>query len=565
MGMPNVGKSVLFGKLTGLNVAAANFAGTTVEYTAGTATFGGQHCELQDVPGTYSLQAGNQAEQVAVQMLNDTPDAVIVVLDALNLEAGLALLLQIQRFGIPTIAAVNRIDLVDPDTINLEHLERHLHGIRCVAVSAVSGQGLATLRQVTAEQLTYNAPSRNKEPELEDFDPWPAAEAAAADALGGSDGHSHTSVRRTWDHRLVAPMPGIPIALAVMAAVFTVVIGAGMGFRRFVLLPLLRGALFPAITTWISALPLPDAATAILIGDYGVLIKGIEWPFALVFPYVISFYAAFALLEDSGYLPRLAALLDGIFRRLGIGGSSVIPLLLGYGCGIPAIMATRALPSRKQRLIVTWLVCLSVPCVSQTGAFIALLAEYSLGLLGLVFLISIAVMITAGLLLDSLLPGASPGIVLELPPLLPPNGRIIGKKIWMRAHSYLYDGAAPMIVAILAAAVLYELGILYWIGTAMEPLVTRLLLLPSEASVPLLMGIVRRELTVLPLLDMQLSTIQLLTGSVVALLYIPCIAMVVTVARELGIKIAIAVLAGTTLTAFAGGTVVAQLGGILLH
>lgn len=122
-----------------------------------------------------------------------------------------------------------------------------------------------------------------------------------------------------------------------------------------------------------------------------------------------------------------------------------------------------------------------------------------------------------------------------------------------------------MIVAILAAAVLYELGILYWIGTAMEPLVTRLLLLPSEASVPLLMGIVRRELTVLPLLDMQLSTIQLLTGSVVALLYIPCIAMVVTVARELGIKIAIAVLAGTTLTAFAGGTVVAQLGGVLLH
>lgn len=567
MGMPNVGKSVLFAQLTGLNVAAANFAGTTVEYTSGSARFGAFTCQLQDVPGVYSLQAANQAEQVAVSMLRSSPQAVIMVLDAVNLEAGLALLLMLRQFRIPVIAAVNRVDLLLGIQIDYGLLQRALQGIPCVPVSALTGSGIARLRQATAAVLAGECQQILTSANL---DPWPEAERICAqvcfnEGLGVSaaDRANTESRARTLDSRLVSPFPGIPIAIGILAAVFALVIGAGMGIRRFFLLPILRGHIFPFITTFVGSLPLPHAAENILIGEYGVLIKGIEWPFALVFPYVICFYTAFAILEDSGYLPRLAVLMDGLFRRIGIGGSSVIPLLLGYGCGIPAIMATRALPSRKQRLIITWLVCLAVPCVSQTGAFIALLAEYQLALLPLLFLLSFVIMVIAGLLLDRLLPGSIPAIVLDLPPLLPPNRRILAKKILMRCRGYLADGAAPMLIAILGAAILYEFHILHWIGKIMEPVVSGVLNLPSEASIPLLLGLIRRELTVLPLLDMNLSTVQMMTGAVVALMYIPCIAMVVTTARELGIKTAVAIFTGTTIIAFALGGITATIGGWL--
>ncbi|GAB6091408.1 FeoB small GTPase domain-containing protein [Spirochaeta dissipatitropha] len=569
MGMPNVGKSVLFGRLTGLNVAAANFAGTTVEYTSGSSIFGAFSCHLQDVPGVYSLKAANQAEQVAVSMLESGPEAVILVLDALNLEASIALLLQVRRFGIPMIAAINRIDLLEDKQIDYSRLQQSLQGVPCIPVSALLSSGIEHLKQETARVLAGECQQilmHGHEDELFDYDPWPEAEELCRRVLTvdieNSGLQPAAAAARELDRKLVSPFPGIPVALGVMATVFAIVIGAGMGIRRFLLLPILRGYLFPLITGGVGALPLPMAVENILIGEYGVLIKGIEWPFALVFPYVISFYAAFALLEDSGYLPRLAVLLDGLFRRIGIGGSSIIPLLLGYGCGIPAIMASRALPSQKQRLIVTWLVCLAVPCVSQTGAFIALLAEQHFILLPLLFLISFMIMAAAGLVLDRILPGVIPPIVLDLPPMLRPNRGILAKKILMRCRGYIADGAAPMALAILGAAILYELHILHWIGRAMEPLVSGLLKLPSEASVPLLLGIIRRELTVLPLLDMDLSTVQLMTGSVVALMYIPCIAMVVTTARELGVKTAMAIFVGTTAIAFALGGLTAHIGGI---
>ena len=362
---------------------------------------------------------------------------------------------------------------------------------------------------------------------------------------------------------LVQPWPGIPIALGIVGLMFGLVIGLGMGLRRFLILPFFRGWVFPVIEAAVTAVVGPLWLRNILIGEYGFLIKGLDWPFALVLPYVISFYLGLSILEDWGYLPRLGVLLDGLYKKIGLNGACTIPLLLGYGCGIPAIMSTRSLPTRKQRVMVSAMVCFAVPCVSQTGAFISLLAERSIGAVALLFLLSIAAIVTLGALIDKLNPEAAPYTILEMPELLAPKPRILAKKVWMRVRHYIFDGAVPMIVAVLIAALLYELGILEILGEVFAPLISGWLRLPNEAVVPLILGIVRRELAVLPLIDMELTTLQFITSAVIALFYVPCIAMVATMAKEFGLKVAAATLAFTTFAALFFGGLLAQLGALL--
>jgi len=302
----------------------------------------------------------------------------------------------------------------------------------------------------------------------------------------------------------------------------------------------------------------------ILIGEYGFLIKGIEWPFSLVLPYVISFYMVLSILEDSGYLPRLGILLDGVFAKIGLNGSCVIPLLLGYGCGIPAIMATRTLPSRKLRIIIAQMVCFAVPCVSQTGAFISLLAERSIAAVIGIFLVSLAAMVLIGLVLDKVLKRPLPHTLVELPQLLWPKPRTLFKKVLMRVRRFIVDGAVPMIIAVFFASLLYELGVLKAAGEFLSPVISGWLNMPSEAAVPLILGIVRRELTVLPLIDMDLTSVQFFTGAIVALFYVPCIAMIASLAKEFSIKVAAATLFATTFAALFLGGIVARVGHYLV-
>ena len=359
---------------------------------------------------------------------------------------------------------------------------------------------------------------------------------------------------------LIRPWPGLPIALGIVGLMFGLVIGLGMGLRRFLLLPFFSSLVFPLIEATVVALVSPQWLRSILIGEYGFLIKGLEWPFALVLPYVLSFYLGLSVLEDWGYLPRLGVLLDGLLNKIGLSGSCIIPLLLGYGCGIPAIMATRSLSSRKQRVMISSMVCFTVPCVSQTGAFVSLLAERSLVAVLLLFLLSVLSVVVLGAVMDRVFRGDAPYTLMEVPELLLPRPRILLKKVLMRVRHYVLEGALPMIIAVLFVSILYETGVLTVAGRAFAPLISGWLNLPDEAVVPLVLGIVRRELAVLPLIDMDLTTLQFMTGAVVALFYVPCIAMVATMAKEFGIKVALLVLLLTTFAALFLGGLVAQAG-----
>ncbi len=582
MGPPNVGKSVIFNHLTGLSVSCANYAGTTVEFVAGKARINDREVVLVDVPGTYTLNATNQAEQVAVDMLRgrhkpgtqstcshcreesnvcaddlgSSPAAVICVVDANNLESSLYLLFQVLSFGLPTVVALNRVDLARDKNIHIdwEGLSRHL-GVPIVPMVAVEKKGFQELKNEIQNFL-----HRPFEPRLDwsQDKHWSMAEKLSREVTTGKPSQN-SSRRRRWGEMLVHPWPGLPLAIIILAVSFALIIGIGMQLRQLILLPFFRDLVIPQIVAVVQAFVPPGTIQNIMVGEYGFLVKGIEWPFALVMPYVLSFYGVMAALEDSGYLPRLGVLLDGLLNRIGLQGSSIIPLMLGYGCGIPGILATRALATGKERLIIATMICVAVPCISQTGAFIAMLAERSVSVVVAVFGLSFLALILAGLIMDKALKGPRPLTIMEIPELLPPRRDVLAKKIWIRFKRYVTDGALPMVVAVGIASVLYETGVMAAAGRFMSPLVEHWLLLPQEASVPLILGIMRRELAVLPLIEMDLTTLQLFVGATVGLFYVPCIAIVAILAREFSIKTAIFMLIATSATAFIIGGIFARM------
>ncbi len=577
IGAPNVGKSVIFNRLTGMDVSVANYAGTTVEFARGIGRIGEFEATLVDVPGTYTLSATNEAERVAIEMLSRPVDLVIAVADAVNLESSVYLVLQVLARRQPTVVVLNRIDVAAARGIAVDAAElSRLLGVAVAPTVAVTGKGFAQLHQLVAQTLREPPPAAgalHSATTTETAGLWPLAEEIAQ-AVHTVPAASQTARRRPFSLRrgsrrrfdseaLVRPWPGLAVALLVLALAFGLIVGLGMGMRQLLLLPIARGYLFPLLTAAVTRAIGPGLLQNILIGEYGLLIKGIEWPFTLVLPYVLSFYLAISLLEDSGYLPRFAVLLDGLLSKIGLRGSHSISLLLGYGCAIPGILSTRAMGSRRERLIVATLISLAVPCISQTGALFALLAESSVWLVVALFGLSFLVMIIAGLITDRLLPGARSQLVFELPELLMPRPAVMLQKLLARARNYLTDGALPMVVAVGVAALLYESGLLAQIGVLLAPLVTGWLRLPQQAAVPLLLGVVRRELTVLPLLDMPLTRLQLFVGATVGLFYVPCIAVVATLGREFGVRTAIGMLLLTTGTAFLLGGAIAQIGALL--
>lgn len=557
IGPPNVGKSVIFNRLTGLEVGMANYPGTTVDYKKGKASVGGEECHLIDVPGTYTLDASNQAEQIAVDMLEDDPGGVVCVLDAKNLESSLYLLLQVLEHEIPTVAVINRVDLIK-ERLDVEYLST-IMGVPVIKTVATKGKGIEKLRVLISELIGGEIAPGAKETKAS----WELAEDLDRKVKKKGLGEGKSKKGR-WGDLLVKPFPGILLAIVIMGFMFLLVVGAGLAMRRFIFLPIFDLYVFPPIVSVVERFTSEGAVRNILVGEYGFLIKAIEWPIGLVLPYIISFYTALSILEDSGYMPRLAVLLDGLFNKMGLSGAAIIPLLLGYGCAIPSIMSTRTMVGNKKRVIVSAMVCLSVPCVAQSGAFIALLAERSIMLVFVVFLFSLVTAFLFGLVLGKLFKIKKTPMIQEVPDLLVPDWRMFGKKLWIRVKNFLTNGALPMIYIIGAAAVLFETGLLDHVGRLLEPLVTGWLGLPSEASTPLILGIFRRELAVLPLLDMELTNLQLFVGAVIALFYVPCVAVLGMIAKEFGAKVSAVILLFTIFFSMLIGGLIFQIGGILL-
>ncbi|KAB2951808.1 ferrous iron transporter B [Heliorestis acidaminivorans] len=562
MGNPNVGKSVVFSKLTNKEVLSANYTGTTVGFTSGKTEYRGQVISLIDVPGTYSLESTSPAEEVAINMLGEGAHLILCVLDGTNLERNLNLALQLKQCDIPIVFAVNFLDIAEREGISIDTtaLARELDA-PVLPIIAIRNQGLQEVldQVVKTASIELKSCKPDGKPQKEQ---WQEISRIVDKVLRVEE--RQPTFRQRLGDWMLRPMPGLPIALLVLLVALGLVVGGGKALRAVFFLPVTHDLIVPAIKSFVALFVTEGLLFNILVGEYGVLVKMIEWPFALILPYIFLFYIVLAFMEDSGYMPRLGVLLDRTLRSMGLQGGNVVPLFMGYGCAVPAILGTRAATTYKERLIVATLVSLAIPCASQTGAFVALLGERSITVLILMLIISFGALVVAGNIMGRIIPGKIDPMLLEIPNLLLPDRKAITRKIWLRTKNFMVDAQLPLFFGIALAALMVETGALEVFGEYIKPLVSGWMGLPPEASLALVLGIIRRELGVLPLLEMDLTTLQLLVGSVVALFYVPCLAVFGVLFKEFGVKVAVYIVVLTITSAFFFAGLINQVGSLLL-
>jgi len=566
MGNPNVGKSIFFTELTGIHAMSGNYAGTTVHYMRGRVKIGGTEYNLIDVPGTYSLVPTSEAESVATKFVEAGASAIICVLDASNLERNLCLALELRRYKIPVVYVLNLMDVAQRHGISIDAklLAKELSAPVVTAV-AVKKQGLDELISQLASILESPGCQNNcgncatcPHGANETTDPWVRAKEITARV--STTHHGKPSFLDKLGESMMKPFPGIPIALFVIAMAIGFVVGGGMGIRVTALLPLVNGLIVPFFRNLFSSILPEGVFLNILVGEFGIFVISFEWILALIFPYVLLFYIVFTFLEDTGFLPRMSVLFDNIMRKLGIQGGSLIHMIMGYGCAVPAIIGTRAATSRKERLVIAAAICFAIPCISQTGAIISLLSAFGWWMLPAMMLFSLLLIMAVTIVAGKLVKGKVDPLLIEVPNLLMPHPRAYGRKILTRMRHFLKDAEVPMLIAIIIAALLAESGILSTIAVHAEPLVSRWLGLPEEAVIALILGIVRREMSVAPLIALNLTPLQAFVGGAVSLMYIPCLSVFAILTKEFKVRIALAITLSTIVLALLLGGIINQIG-----
>jgi len=539
MGNPNVGKSVIFSRLTGVRVISSNYPGTTVGFTRGYMKVCDEPAEVIDVPGSYTLEPTCEAEEVAAKMLKEG-DVVVNVVDATNLERNLYLTLQLLEKGIPLVVALNLWDDTKHRgiTIDVEKLETIL-GVPVVPTSALTGQGIRDL----VKSIPKASSPDNSSMTLGER--WTRI-GKIIDQVQRITHRHHRWYERLEDAS-VKPKSGAFIAAIILAASFFVIRFIGENLINFVFDPLFN-VLWTPVLMKLSALMggggfLHDVVVGKLISgeihfveSFGLLSSGFYVPFAMVLPYIVSFYFVLGLLEDVGYLPRLAVLLDTAMHRLGLHGYAIVPTMLGFGCNVPAVLATRVLESKRERFIAATLVCIAIPCASAQAMIFGLVGKYGGEYVALVYATLFLVWIVLGTILNRLLKGMSPELLIEIPPYRFPPWHTVFQKLAMRVRGFLIEAVPIILAAVLVINILFVIGVFDYIATAAAPVITGILGLPKESVTAIVIGFLRKDAALGMLALSALTAKQMVIGSVVLTMFFPCIATFVVLLRELGLK-----------------------------
>ncbi len=552
MGNPNVGKSGVFSRLTGTRVIISNYPGTTVDVSRGVTRLLDTQVKVIDAPGTYSLTPTNPAEEVAAGIL-DEADIVINVVDSTNLERNLYLTLELLERGIPVAIALNLWDEAGHQgiAIDVEGLEQLL-GVPVVPTVGLAGQGIREL----VERLDEARPSKTIQPMSEE-ERWATVGRITGEVQ--TIAHRHRTFRDRLTEASIKPASGLIIAFAVMAVTFLAVVTIGEGLAEYILEPLFD--LYTPFVMQLSDALGPGVLHDILIGhlidgelDYeqamGLLTTGLFVPFAMILPYIVAFYLALSVLEDTGYLPRLATLVDTFFHRLGMHGHGIVSVFLGLGCNVPGVFATRVLETKKQRFIAATLMSISIPCMAQIAMIFGVLGPFGMHYIVMVFVALMTVYIVVGLILGRIIPGESPEIFLEIPPYRMPNLRVTVSKTWMRVRGFVGEAIPYLFLGILFVNLLYTVGFLSWLATAFAPLMEVWLGIPGEASAALLVGFLRKDLAVGMLVPLGMTPEQLVIAVTMLSIYFPCVATFVVLLKELGARgmaVAVGIMATTAL------------------
>lgn len=602
-GQPNAGKSTIFNSVAGYRSATANFPGSSVTFFTSRAMILGREVEVVDLPGIYSLISSEEdAGEAETYLLEQPFDLIVNVVDASRLGRSLELTLQLlelerpmivalnmmdeaarggmevdvealsQQLGVPVVATVGQrgLGLKDLFRVALQHAHRNENAVPITLDREVeeSVEQVVTALETTGVRLTM--PGRFAGQKLLERDPHieglvygshpelktrvraiatvlQKAHGWSADQVISGSRHAvahcieeavvtHTRPKLGWrewtDRILLSSFFGGPVMVAILGFLFWVVFRVGQRLEA----PLvdLTGRLQVMLA---GALPPETLLGTVAAG----VLTGIAGGVAIVLPYLLPFLIGLAVLEDTGYLPRMAYILDNLMHRIGLHGKSVLPLMLGYGCSVPAIMAARILPTRDRRI--TAVLASFIPCSARTVVIFGLVAAYMGPWWALfIYLVNLVLIVLLGNILARKMKGAPPGLILEIPELQVPSLKTLVAKTWLTLKEFITIAWPLLVVSSVV------LGLLEWAHTAdsvnalLSPLTVTVLGLPAAVGMTLVFGILRKELTLVMLvqamgtaqLNMVLNDGQMLTFTLFVVFYVPCVATIAVMARELG-------------------------------
>lgn len=624
IGNPNVGKSVIFGLLTGKYVTVSNYPGTTVEVSYGNIALDGKKCVVVDTPGVNSLIPMSEDEKVTRDiLLKERPSLVIQVADSKNLKRTLLLTLQIAEMGLPMVLDLNMEDEARERGIIIDIQKlREILKTEVVTTIAPQRKGLKELKNsiinpsVPAVQARY-APTIEEYIEKislflssgtiskrsiavmilsgdESLKEWLTGNLSAEaikeverlrdecqlkmqENLSSAINKTRLDLAGDMANRVIKRIPseggklfsfigkvsmhplwGIPILFLVLFALyeFVGVFGAGT-LVNFFEKTIFGGYINPMATKVVKLVVPVGFIQEMLVGEYGLVTVALTYAIAIILPITAAFFIAFAILEDSGYLPRLAIMSNKIFNVMGLNGKAVLPMVLGLGCGTMAVMTSRILETRRDRIIITFLLALAIPCSAQLGVIMGMLSALSFKAMLIWTGCILFVLFFSGYLASKVVKGERTDFFLEIPPIRRPAVMNILIKTAGRVEWYLKEAVPLFILGTLILFLLHKMNLLVVLEKIASPVVVNLVGLPEKTTGSFILGFLRRDYGAAGLFAMAekglLTHIQSLVSLVTITLFIPCLANFFMIIKEMGLRIAAAMVAIVFPLAFLAG------------
>ena len=590
VGNPNVGKSLVFNFLSGLYVDVSNYPGTTVEYTRG--TYKGY--EIFDTPGVYGISAFTAEEAVTRDVVLES-DIILNIVDAVHLERDLFLTQQLIDMGKKIVVVLNFMDEVRKIGLEIDtKLLSSSLGVTVIETTATTKEGFDLIDDALANaRIGERSPALHHT--LHEMLKLTGSEAEALLILEGDEstaqrhgvapGHDReplyierrnrvnliinfvvsernvrTRIATLVGRWAVNPWTGIPMLFAALYLIYLfvgkLVADDLVDFTENTLghqiwEPWIRGIIAQVIA--------PDSAlSTLLVGEFGVITLTVTYLLFLLLPLVIAFYLSLAFMEDSGYLPRLAALVDRSLNALGLNGAAIIPLILGFGCVTMATITTRLLGSEREKTIAAAILQFAIPCSAQLAVVAALLAGAGFTVMVIYSITIFIIFVAVGTILHRVLPGSATPLLIDLPPIRFPRLDNVARKTAYRSYYFMKEATPWFFAGALGVGLLQLTGLLTVWQDLLEPFTTRWLQLPREASTAFVMGMVRRDFGAAGLYHLALSHYQILVALVTITLFTPCIASFMVMMKERGLREAFVVWAGTWIVAFAVGGLLSQ-------
>lgn len=582
-GNPNVGKSALFNALTGLYVDVANYPGTTLDMTCGRYN----DDVVIEAPGVYGLSAINKEEIITRDIILDA-DIVVNVINSIHPEQDLFLTLQLIDMGLPLVVALNMTDEAAQGgyTINAPLLEKLL-GVPVVPIAAVHGTGVETLKQkIYAARPGYPDPTLAEQlkrvtgvPGIREALLIIEGDAEISRRYGAPPGSGREAVYRRRRERanliagqvvsrtereipfaarlsnwMLLPATGLPLLALTLWAVYELiglflaqtVIGFTEGW--------MNGYYEPAVRSLLDGvIPPASLPGTVLAGQYGLLTLTVTYLIGLLLPLVLGIFLVLSILEDSGYMPRIATLLDRAFNSIGLNGQAVIPLLLGFGCVTMALITTRILGTERERRIAVFLLALAIPCSAQMAIVTAVLASVGAFYMLLYLLFMLGIIICAGSVLGRFLPGGPSPLLLELPPLRLPGVHNVCQKAWRKSYQFIKEAFPIFIAGTLLLSLLDYFGMLSALRNILAPVTVSWLHLPEEMADIFVMGFIRKEFGAAAILSLEMLPLQKFVVLLTLSLTVPCIASTLVIFKERGWREGLLAWSGISLLAFVIG------------